>query len=228
MPDFGSVFAPLNRRTIRAPVNEMDKCTVVSIYPEQITVISPTTQPSTFIVPSGNYDKPGILVVGPVSWWKELEENQPLLEITNSSIQVADSIVKDWANTLIEFNGDSCMPGVFYLQGVVSLIDLKKPENKLRLDKANVAQKTWFSALVRSADSLWARSGGNPLAIPRLSKMAAQELGLDKEWTKDVQLIESVKCQACGTLKNPAFPVCPACKAIDMTHPNAAKIKFAV
>lgn len=221
-----------HRRIIRAPVNELDKCTIFSIYPgvnnTGIDETKPTIQPGRFIIPPGSYEKPSILVVGPSSWWRELDEDQPLLEITNSSIQVADSVVKDFANGLIECNMSDAMPGLFYIQGAWKVEDLKKPDFKLRLDKANQNQKNWYSKLIRLADSLWARSNGNPLAIPALSKLAARELALDKEWTKDLQQIESVRCVGCGSLKNPSYPVCPTCKTIDVTHPNAGKIKFAV
>jgi uncharacterized OB-fold protein len=58
-------------------------------------------------------------------------------------------------------------------------------------------------------------------------KIAAKELTLDKVWLKDFQAIAMVNCKACGSLKNPLYPVCPNCKAID--DPEKAKslgIKF--
>lgn len=221
-----------HRRIIRSPINELDKCTIYSIFPgvnnEGIVEVKHTIFPGKFVIPPGDYEKPSLLVVGPSSWWRELDEDQPLLEITNSSIQIADSVIKDFANGLIECDMNGAMPGLFYVQGEHKVEDLKKPDFKLRLDKANQVQKNWYSKLVRLADSFWARTGGNPLAIPALSKLAARELGLDKEWTKDLQQVESVRCVGCGSLKNPAYPVCPTCKTIDLTHPNAGKIKFAV
>jgi hypothetical protein len=48
--------------------------------------------------------------------------------------------------------------------------------------------------------------------------MAARELGLDnRPWLKlDVQ-VDMVRCFACGSLRNPEFPICATCKNIDMT-----------
>jgi len=69
--------------------------------------------------------------------------------------------------------------------------------------------------LVKLADSLWARSNGNPLAISDSMRTAAKELNLEKDWMKDFRMVETVRCKACGSLLNPMFPVCPTCKAIN-------------
>src|SRR5437016_1403626 len=93
-------MVPSNRRLIKSPINPLDKSTVISIYPKEITEEKPTLQPGMFHIEAGSYDKPTILIVGPSVWWKEVDEQQPLLEITISSIQIADSIVKDYAGAL--------------------------------------------------------------------------------------------------------------------------------
>lgn len=217
------------RRTVRAAVNPLDKCTVVSIYPRDVYEVKHTIQPGVFFIPAGSYDKPSSLVVGPSSWWKELEEDQPLLEIVNSSIQVADSIVKDYCNGLDCCNMLDEMPGLFYLQGEIKVEELKLPKNKLQMDKAQANQKRWYSRLVREADSLWARSNGNPLAISDIMRLAAHELGLkSKDWLQDFQAQEVIRCVACGSMRNPLFPVCPTCKAVvDQEMAKKLNLKFA-
>ena len=85
-------------RTIRAPVNPMDKSTVFSIFPKPIKDTKLTISPGRFELAAGTYDKPSLLIVGPSSWWKHVDENQPILEIPQSSVQIAESIVRDWAN----------------------------------------------------------------------------------------------------------------------------------
>jgi uncharacterized OB-fold protein len=46
--------------------------------------------------------------------------------------------------------------------------------------------------------------------------MAARELNLvNKEWLKDAEIVELVRCKACGHLKNPLYPICPNCKSVD-------------
>jgi len=220
------------RRTIRAPVNPLDKSTVVSIFPKFISERKHTIQPGIFEIPPGTYDHPATLIVGPSSWWKEIDEDQPLLEIPHSSIQVADSIVKDYCNGLIACDMGQNMPGLFFIPG--AKLDKKNEpdypatlewilkEHKSEIVAAHMRQRNWFTALVRMADALWARSNGNPLTISDEMKLAARELNLiNKEWLRDSQVMELVRCKACGSLKNPLYPVCANCKAID--DPNKAK-----
>lgn len=221
------LMSDVRRRTIRAPVNPMDKSTVVSIFEKYIYERKYTIQPGIFEIQPGTYDNPAVLVVGPSSWWKEIDENQPILEITHSSVVVAESVVKDYCNGLIACDMGDVMPGLFFVPGckthpktgepdIPATIAWIKAEHKALLDAANQRQRNWFTALVRMADALWSRSNGNPLCVSDEMKMAARELNLmNKEWLKDSQTMELVRCKACGSLKNPLYPVCSNCKAID-------------
>lgn len=218
----------INRRTQRAPTNPMDKATVVSIFPIELNETKCTMQPGTFIVPPGAYDKPQCLVVGPSSWWREIDPEQPLLEIPVASILVADSIVRDYCVGLLGCNMGDTMPGLFYIPGEVTPAKMLK-EYKNLLDIANAKQNRWFEELVKMADIAWARTQGNPLSINEINKIAAKSLGYDdREWLRNYQAVNMIRCFACGTMKNPTFPVCPSCRAIDPTHEKAALIKFAV
>jgi len=216
------------RRTIKSPDNPQDRCTIVSIYPREIDEVKHTIQPGRFVIPAGAYTNPALLVVGPSSWWKETDQEQPLLEIPNSSIQVAESVVKDYCNGLLECNMADAMPGLFYIPGRIGLADLLT-KFKGELDKARTNQNNWYRALVRAADVLWSRSQGNPLAISDDMRLAARELGMDqKEWLSDFQVVESVRCVACGSFRNPLFPICPVCKAVvDTDKAKELKLKFA-
>lgn len=220
----GLLFA--NRIAHRAPTNPMDRSTLVSIYPKDISAENITIQPGRFHIPAGTYEKPSLVVIGPSSWWKDVGEEQPLLEIPVSSVVVADSIVNDWSNSLLGFGTES-KPGFFFLPGEIGSAELKT-KYKNFIDKAAERQKRWFAALVQMADTLWSRTNGNPLSISDDMRMAARELGLNaKEWLANFQHVEMVRCVACGNMKNPAYPVCAACKAIDPNHPKAKEVKFA-
>ena len=210
-----------NRRTIRAPVNPLDKSTVVSILPKVISEKKVTIQPGIFEIPPGTFDKPSTLVLGPSSWWREVDENQPLLEIPVSSIQVADAIVKDYCNGLLACNMTDQMPGLFYIPGDFTVAKLKAEHMPLLLN-AQAKQKKWFLELIRIADILWSRSNGNPLSISDDARLACKELNIaNKPWLGDIQQAELVRCIACGSLRNPAFPICQTCKAI--VDPDRAK-----
>ncbi len=204
----------LSRRTVRAPINPMDRSTVVSIYPKDITERKVTIEPGVFHITPGRFDNPSILVVGSSSWWREIDPDQPLLEIPISSIQIADSIVRDYSNGLLGCNMGDTMPGLFYIQGEKSLLEIRK-DYKAQLDEANTKQRRWYEALVKLGDILWSRSNGNPLAISEDMKLAAQELGLkEKPWLKDFTTMELEHCPACGQLRDSKFPVCQHCKTV--------------
>lgn len=222
------LMSDIKRRTIRAPINPLDKSTVVSIYNKYINERKYTIQPGQFEIQPGSYDKPAILVVTSSSYWREIDENQPLLEISQSSIQIADSIVKDYCNGILGCDMADNMPGLFYLPGEFTVEQIKT-QHRDKLDDAKRKQDNWFKFLVKMADSLWARTGGNALAISDDMRMAAQELNLvNKEWVKDVQSFDLVRCKACGHLKNPVYPVCPNCKAIDdVAKAKALNLQFA-
>ena len=202
------------RRTVRGPVNPLDKTTIVSIYPTEIEEKKPTISPGVFVIPAGSYENPSVTIVGPSSWWREIDDEQPLLEIPVSSVQIADSIIKDWANGILGCNMSDAMPGLFYIPGALTIVDIRK-SYKHELDAAQVRQRNWYSALIKLADALWARSNGNPLAISDSMRVAAKEMNLNKDWMKDFRMVETVRCKACGSLLNPMFPICPTCKAIN-------------
>jgi hypothetical protein len=223
------------RRTIRGPINPLDKSTIVSIFPKEINERKCTLQPGQFIIPPGSVKFPKILVVGPSSWWRDIDEDQPLLEIPISSIQVADSVVKDYCNGIYACDMATAVPGLFYVPGAKvvdgqvdekATLDWIKTDYKGLLDTTESKQKAWYSALVKMADSLWARSNGNPLAVSDDMRMAAKELGLapTKDWMKDFQMVDMVRCKACGTLKNPLYPICAACHFPDPEHPMTKQL----
>lgn len=218
----------VSKRTIRAAVNPLDKSTVVSILPKPIYERKITIQPGVFEISPGTFDDPAVLVVGSSSWWREVDESQPLLEIPVSSIQIADSIVKDYCNGLLACNMADLMPGIFYLPGDYTPEKLKKEHMPLLL-KARENQRRWFLELVRIADILWSRTNGNPLAISSDARLACKELNItNKPWLGDLQTSELVRCKACGSLRNANFPICQTCKAI--ADPELAKklnIEFA-
>ena len=213
-------IAAMRRRTIRAESNPMDKSTIVSIYPKNITETKHTLQPGTWTIPKGSFETPAILVVGPSSWWREIDEEQPLLEIPVSSILIADSIVKDYCNGVLGCDMGDSKPGLFYVPGEKTLTEIKTNYKK-QLEETAAKQKNFYVNLVKLADMLWARSQGNPLAISDDMRMAARELNLagTKDWMKDFSMVNMVRCKACGSLKNPEFPICATCRFPDPDHP---------
>lgn len=217
-----------SRRMIRTQKNPLDKSTIVSIFPQDIEEIKPTIEPGKFKIKSGTYDNPSTLIIGGSSWWKDYDVEQPMLEIVVSSIQLADSIVKDYCNGMLGCDMDGSMPGLFFVLGETSPLEIRTKYKK-KMDEMKTKQDRWFHILVKLADSLWARTNGNPLVIWDVMRLAALELNLkDKPWIKDFTTSELVRCKFCGGMRNSQFPICPVCKAIDPTHPLAKDVKFAI
>lgn len=209
-----NVFAVLNRQTIKAPINPLDRATIVSIYPKEINENKVSIEPGVFKIPAGNITNPGVLTIGPSSWWKDVDIDQPLLEIPVSAVRVAESIIKDYSNGILGVNMGDRMLGLFYLPGEVTAEQVKK-NHTAQLQQAAQRQKNWFLEIIKVTDILWSRSNGNPLSVSDDAKLAATELGMkEKPWLKDQVIAAMKNCPACGTLTNPGYPVCPNCKTI--------------
>lgn len=201
------------RRTIRQDVNPFDKSTVVSILPKYNQIERKwTIWPGTFEIPYGTFVNPSVLVVGSSSWWADLNPDQPLIEIPVSSVQVAKSIVDDYCNACLGAEGDS-KPGLFWIPGAITVDEVKRKYVE-QLNIANARQRNWYATLVKHGDVLWARTMGNPLAISDDMRLAAKELGLEREWISDFKAIEMVRCLYCGNMRNPFYPVCLHCRHV--------------
>lgn len=199
-------------RMIKQPPIPNDYCTLVSIFPKEFRATILTCEPSEFYLPAGSLEKPSLLTIGSVSWWKDPGMEQPLLEIQVASFRVATSLINDNIGSMLSVKLGERQPGIFFLPGKKQINEIPKAD----LAKADMLQKNWYREMVRMADIDWARHNGNPLAISDDSRLAAQELGLkdQKAWMGDFRTIEMVSCIACGSLRNPKFPVCPSCHNI--------------
>lgn len=204
-----------HRMVIRSPANPLDKSTVFSIIPKKIHEIKITITPRDFILEPGSANNPSRLVVGSSSWYRDIDENQPILEIPVYSTVIANSIVTDYSQGILGCDMGESMPGLFFLPGEWTVEDMKKQHPGL-LAEAIRKRRNLNEVLVRMADSLWARANGNPLVITDDMRAAAKELNLDhlKEWTKEKLAMELIRCVACGNLRNPAYPICSFCKAV--------------
>lgn len=204
----------LLRRAVRMDINPMDKSTIVSVYPRDIQEKKLTIEPGVFNILAGSEERPSVTVIGSSSWWKDVGDDQPLIEVPVSSVTVARSIVNDFCNGLLGVNMGDTMPGIFFVPGEHTVASIST-NYSTALNEAIVKQKKWFATLVKLADTLWSRSNGNPLAISDDMRLAAKYLGLDtKPWLQDFQAMSTVNCVACGAMRNPAFPVCPNCRTV--------------
>ncbi len=227
----------VSRRTNRAPQNPLDKSTLVSIYPKPVTFRNVTLMPGYWRLEAGSVQKPAITVIGTSSWWKDANIDEPLIEIVQGSIEIADALIKDFCNGLFAASTTS-QPGMFYVPGcrydtdgqideAATLKWIEKEYNAL-IQQAIQKQSNYYNNLLKFADSLWARSNGNPLVINEEMRMAARETGqTGRDWMSDFKNVGQVRCFACGGFKNPEYPICSSCRTIDPDHPKAHLIKTA-
>lgn len=223
-----SIMNLRRRNMVKAPVNPMDLSTVFSILPKDIREVKWTLDPGIFEIAAGRPEAPTRLLIKPASWWKDVDPDEPLIEIPTSSVVIAKSVVQDYCNGILLCDMGSHMPGLFWMPGDISIHDLKI-KHKAVLDEAIEKQNTWFRALIKLGDSLWARTNGNPLAITDDSRLAAKMLGIgDRPWLQDFKLENLTNCPACGFLRNNNFPVCSNCKSVIDTKKFAELgLKFA-
>lgn len=212
----------------KAPINPLDLSTVFSIYPKEIKDYKVTLDPPNVYIPQAFPDKPVRLLVKPASWWKDIDPDQPLLEIPQSTIVIAQAIVRDYCNGMLECDMGEKMPGLFYLPGDISVEELKG-KHKPIYDQAIKRQENWFRSLIRLGDIMWSRSRGNPLAIPDDSVIAARMMNVkDKAWTQDMKREDFTPCPACGEMRNANFPICNSCKVVvDTKKFQEMGLKFA-
>lgn len=223
--DFGTMG--IRKQIVRSMRNPIDVSTIVSIFPKEVYDRKHTIEPGEFRISAGTFEEPALLKVGSSSWFSDRDDYQPMLEIPVSSVQVANAVINNYCNGLVGCNMNDSMPGMFFVIGDVSLFEVKQ-KYKDKMLEAKKKQDVWFTILIRLADSLWARSNGNPLTISDEMRLAAQSLARgDKPWMGSYTTLELVKCNACGNLRNPEYPICPACRVIDATHPLAKDLKFA-
>lgn len=217
----------LTRVQQKGPVNPLDKSTLVSIYPKAIKFVNITLQPGRWFLEAGSVEKPALMVLGPSSWWKDVGPDEPLIEIVQSSVQIAESLVRDYLNGMFAVNQHDTLPGLFWVPGEVDSALLKSEKKYQNLLKnALTHQMNYYRTLIKYADAMWARSNGNPLVINDEMRLAARTLGLrDKDWMSDHRRAEMAPCFACGEFKNPEYAICKSCHTIDPNHPKASLIQ---
>ena len=212
------------------PKNQFDRATIVSIFPKIILEVKHTIFPGRFEVPAADKDDFSILVIESSSYYKPSTiEKMPPTEIQVNAAALAESIVNDYLSAVWLSSKGQRSPGIFWIPGewtkktIVNYVDPKGVTFTQMLNAAREYQKAWFKLLVDAADELWARSGGNPKAIPEDSKLGAEYIGVEKSkpWMQNTIAAALSNCPSCGEMINLEYPVCRHCKAII----NKAKAK---
>ena len=208
------------------------KATVVSLFPWKIEERKPTV---SFVaqIPAPAPGDFSILHV-PFSTASRYVMDGKTIPIPIMPAELAESIVYDFCSNQL-CSGPDVGPGLFWIPGQISHEELLKPgagyDKILKDEKGNVVktefvkysdlidsararQHRWYEALIKMADSDWARYEDHKFISP-LARHAAKELGLDRVWAIDATTYNKVVyCPAC-TSKVPARAVvCPTCQCV--------------
>ena len=234
-------FVKANQRIKRRPVNPADKSTIVSIYPRPIDEVKHTIFPGRFIIPAAKKDDFELLVIGSSSYFKEIDPDQPMLEVVQFSSDVAKAVIDDYCQAKLAVKRSEMSPGLFWIHGGYNKTTILKYQSepaegemigksfKDLLAEAQKKQRSWFIELVKLGDINFSTSNGHPMSVSDEMRMACKELGFDRPWMGLVKDITKEPCRACGWLIDPAYPVCPNCKNV-INHDRAKELnlKFAV
>jgi hypothetical protein len=191
--------------------NPKDRVTIFSIFPKQIDEFKITLFPSHYVIPAGSVEKPGFIHIGAASWWKEIFESNQIMEIIENAEDVARAIIGDYNNNLFGSSEDA-HPGLFFVPEEIGVDDAKK-KYTANFAEALRKQRNYYLKQVNFADQIWSKQQ-NPAMIGEPMRLAAQELGLDKEWASNYVQAAMSKCPACGVLRDTNFPVCAACNRV--------------
>lgn len=213
-----------NNAVLRQPKNPMDRCTIVSIFPCLVEDEKVTLDPGKFRIEPGSFQNPSVLVVGSSSWYRAMYETEEILEIPNSSVLIAEDLINGYCNSAPDAIIGEAIPGLFYVVGEKTSADIKL-NHKDELEAARIKQNNYWKNCILHADTDWARTNGNPMAISNQARIAVKELGIDpktKPWMGSLEgMVNIANCPACGATINKQYPICSNCKTI--INPEKAK-----
>ncbi len=200
-----------NINRVSARKDPRDKSTIFSIFPQDINEYKITLFPPHYFIPGGTLENPGALVIGPGSWWKDIPESNQLIEVVHNSLDIAQSVIMDYVIGLMAY-APNAHPGVFYVPEEIEVKDAKV-KYAAQFAEADQKQRAWYLRLVNFADQVWSKQP-NPAVISTHMRLAANSLGLEKDWLKNYTAAAMSKCPACGALRDVAYPVCGSCHMI--------------
>ena len=205
-------FLRANQNVIRSPKNPLDLATIISAFPKSIYEKNHTIYPGVFQIPAAADGDVEVLTLGSSSWFRQVNPDEPAIEVTIPATEVARSVVDDYIVGLLGI-ADNAKPALFYAPGRFNKLEAKT-KFAAEIKAALELQRNWFMNLIKIADSLWVRTNGQPSSISEDARLGARILNLDKEWMKDSTAASLIKCVACGYMVQDQYPVCPNCKVV--------------
>jgi len=188
-----------------------DKSTVFSICPFPIDQLKPGIYPGRFkIDPCLDDRTPQHLVVGVSSYVVDVPGRKTALRMTQSSILIANSIVRDLMDSMLWYEPEA-HPGICWLQGEISLQKFLI-EHKDKHEEMRTVQKKWFINIVKKTEDDW-KKYKNSRVVSDSARFAVRYLGIElPEWMSVETIgLEHVRCPACSTMNDPNNAWCMNC-----------------
>lgn len=198
---------------------------IVSIVPFPINEEKHGIYPGFFQIPASVEGIPEILVIGESIHFIEVDVDKSI-SVTNPSYKVADSVVKDYIESMLGASGpNNSGPGIFWAPGRLDVGSVYKT-CAVELKAAQVRQHNWFLSMVSIADDDWEKTHQHRV-ITDMQRFAAKSLNLDRPWIMQIKdSTNSIKCPGCGTQVSSGVVVCAICKCI-LDKEKYSKLSFA-
>lgn len=199
----------------------MSKSTIISLIPFEVNERKPV-YPGNFVIPPAKQGDFEILVIGNAHAFKYIDMDRGHDKIIIDSEEVAKAIVNDYINSQLAIEkGEGIVPGLFYILGEHSKLDVKLHFSK-EITKARENQLKWFNVLVRMADDVWENSRQHK-AISGMQRYAAKYLNLERQWLVEPKM---TKCIACRVTVEDDAVICPNCNVV-LDKEEFSKLEFA-
>lgn len=199
-----------------------DTATIVSIFPLEVKEFKPFTE-GYFRIPPAEKGEVQAVIVKTNSFSVYIDEHRGALKVPVTADEVARSVVEDYISTHLGYSEDA-KPGLFWVPGAFTK-DQIKAQFKDKLAQAEKLQINWFVELVRLADDSWGVYHKHN-AISDLMRIAAERLGLQREWMIKASGDNTIVCPACGKDNLRGIAICFNCKCI-LDESKAKSLKFA-
>jgi hypothetical protein len=183
----------------------------------------PGVNPGVFMLKPGTVKEPSLFVVKEAQI-RMMDQDYRFYAMDIPLKQVAEDVVNCYNTSLVGFEPNVAVPGLFCVEGEYVTVEAFKKDHYKKLLRAEEMMTEWFRRLVRMADDDWAILPQHQ-HISDLQRTAAKYVNVERPWlSRDVA--ESSRCPACKTIVPSTAAVCFACKAI-LNAEAHAKIKFA-
>lgn len=196
--------------------------TIVSVFPQEVNEFKPFTD-GHFKIPAATKGDIEVIVVKTNSFSVYIDEHRGALKIPIEADEVARSVVEDYVSTHLGYGPEAC-PGLFWVPGSFTKEQVKA-QFKDKIAQAERLQNNWFGELVKIADDSWGVYHKHN-AISDLMRVAADRLGLQREWMIKVAGDNVITCPACGKDNLKGTAICMNCRCV-LDESKAKSLKFA-